>query len=156
MATVRIGDTSHLVKSQEGGSTGKSFAEVVKIASKVFDLNISLLKKSLLEEGETESGEWKSIGMLGETREDKSFDSSERNPYARQVAQDGDGKIPISLVKDALDEMPDPSPLGLPGGILKKAMLDREVLAKRVKHLQRKGIVINTGWSHVDREVMMG
>lgn len=72
------------------------------------------------------------------------------------MAQDGDGKIPLLLVKDALDGLSDPSPFGLLGVILKKATLDREVLAKWVKHMQHRGIIINTGRLHLDREDMMG
>lgn len=66
VATIRIGDMYHLAKSQKVGNTGKTFADVVKKTDLAFDPTISLLKKSLLEDGETENREWMSVGMLGE------------------------------------------------------------------------------------------
>lgn len=59
-------------------------------------------------------------------------------------------------MKEVLDGLPDPYPLELFGGISRKVVLDKEVLAKRVKHLQWRGIMINLGRLHINREVLLG
>lgn len=50
----------------------------------------------------------------------------------------------------------EPNRINLAGNVMKRATLDHVLLERRIQHLQRKGIVINTGRRHITRDDMTG
>lgn len=79
----------------------------------------------------------------------------ECNPYRQQIAEEGGKKLQEEKIQEAFARLPEVLKVRGYPNITKRATLDRELLEHRIQHFQQKGIVINTGRTHVNRNDIM-
>lgn len=112
----------------------------------------SVVQGSLHENEDGSSDEWETVDLNEKDLENN--DSNDGNLYRQQIAGMKVDDLPTDCLKVAIAGLPVPTTFKEGSWTTKKASLKSELLLKRIKHLQRQGIVVHTSKIHLDRDEM--